>query len=212
MRRRTFWIALTHLVVFGLGIVSGVLGNFLTDTVKSVIAGPTYHYGPLAPPCASSDGWTFAQASVSCAGAALRMSVASAPATAEAIFVDQHQAFPANYRVTVTISHLSPESCAGIVARGHSATGTGYALFICSRGVWEILRFDQNAPQPLSLATGVLPPSPQQAYTLAFVTQGTAYQAYINGVVTGGGDEDLYPGTSTIALSMLWNSQKRSAG
>lgn len=204
MTRRTLRIIATHAVAILIGIVSGAIssvpGSFLTDAVKSVIAGPAYQYGPLAPPCASTDGWTNVQASASCAGAALRLSVSSAPATGEAVFIDPQYAFPANYRVTATVSHLAPDTCAGIIARGHSASGTGYAIVICARGVWEILRFDPNTPQPMWLGSGVLPPSPQHAYSIAFVTQGTVYQSLINGVVTGGGDENLYPGTSSIAL------------
>ena len=204
MKRRTLRVIATHAVAILIGIISGAVssvpGSFLTDAVKSVIAGPAYQYGPLTPPCVSAEGWTFAQASVSCAGAALRLAVSSAPATGEAIFIDPQRAFPANYRVTATVSLLSPDSCAGIIARGHSATGTGYAIFVCARGVWELARFDPLAPQPMLLATGILSPSPQHAYTIAFVTQGAIYQSLINGVVTGGGDENLYPGTSSIAL------------
>jgi hypothetical protein len=195
---------ITQAAIFLVGVVSGVLGNFVYDGIRGALAGSAYQYGtngPVAPACGDTrSGWTPEQAQIGCPANAMTLQVSAAPETGEAVFVDPRQPFPQDYRVSVTMSLISPSSCAGILIRGHPAQATGYVAFICSRGVWEISRFDAGAEQPVVLATGVLPPSASQSYTVAFATQGTVYQLLINGVLTGGGDESLSPGTETIAL------------
>lgn len=185
-----------------IAVIATFAANAIQSLISNVISGSPYNYGPLVPPCVDNrSGWALDGAQITrCSSAGLTLAVISPPATGEDVFVDPHQAFPRDYRVSATVSQISPGSCAGILVRGHKAQATGYVTFICSRGVWEISRFDLHATEPILLASGQLPASPEQIYTVGFSTQGSVYQLIINGVVSGGGDENLYPGTDNVAL------------
>jgi hypothetical protein len=202
-RRRSGWAWQVILLIVGiiLGIPAGLFVNLVSPNIQSYF-NPPYAYATDAGPrqVGCGEGWRVVQADVRCADGSATLSNAGDVGIGQATFADPHHVFPADYRISTSISGLSDGACAGLLFRADAARGTGYAYLICAtQGSYTYQRVKFNGDQPAEVASsGSL--NVQGTYQFDVLAVGHAYSLFVQGIQVDGYEDISYLETRQISL------------
>jgi hypothetical protein len=101
----------------------------------------------------------------------------------------QGYVFSPQYAVSVTVSQLGPNDCAGIGTNGKHNDASGYAFFICGDGHWHIIKYTESGSEGIPIAlleSDTLSNEPiSSTYTLIVVVEGGRFHFIVNSPTTG---------------------------